>query len=279
MSDRARSSDRRAWDGDPPADPGEPEVLVAADPPGCAAIAAARLAVAIERAVAGRGRADIATTGGSTPAGIYAALAAAPPGERLPWDRLHAWFGDDRFVPRGHPDSNVTILDRALVAGRAPEGRLPAGNVHPFPVDASLAAGEGPAACARRYAEEIRSALPFDEAGRPVFDAVLVGVGPDGHLLSVFPGSGVPRGRDLAAAVPAPTHVGPHLPRVTLHPAILDATPVLLVVAFGAAKAPIMARLLEGPRDLADLPAQRARRAGATWVLDAAAASRLRPRG
>ena len=266
-------------DWDPPADPGEPEVILAPDPAGCAAVGATRLAAAIERAVAARGRADVATTGGSTPAGIYAALAARPRRERLPWATLHVWFGDDRFVPRDHPDSNVGPLDRALVAGRAPEGPLPAANVHPFPVDEVMASGAGPAACAARYAEEIRAALPATANGLPAFDAILVGLGPDGHLLSVFPGSEVPTGRDLAAAVPAPTHIGPHLPRVTLHPAVLDATPVLLAVAFGPGKAAIVSRLLDGPRDLAALPAQRARRAGASWILDEAAAAELRTRG
>lgn len=89
----------------------------------------------------------------------------------------------------------------------------------------------------------------------------------------------MPGSLELVAAVPAPIHVGPHLPRVTLHPAVLDPTPVLLVVAFGAAKANILARVLDGPRDLARLPAQRARRAGAAWILDAAAAASLHLRG
>jgi len=274
MRGPARGAGPLPWD--PPADPGEPELVVLPDPAGCTSEAATRLVAAIEAAVARRGRADVATTGGSTPAGVYAALAAPPLRARVPWDLLHAWFGDDRFVPRGHPDSNVTVLDALLVAGRAPDGPLPASNVHPFPVDTTLAAGDDPSACARRYADEVRSALPADGAGRPVFDAVLVGIGPDGHLLSVFPGSALPVGRDLAAAVPAPVHVGPHVVRVTLHPAVLDATPALLAVAFGASKAPVLARILDGPRDLERLPAQRARRAGATWILDREAATDLR---
>ncbi|MCU0483194.1 MAG: 6-phosphogluconolactonase [Chloroflexi bacterium] len=262
-----------------PADPGEPEVIVAADPAGCAAVAAGLVASAIERAVAARGRADVATTGGSTPAGIYAELAAPPLRARLPWSRLHVWFGDDRYVPRGDPHSNVTLLDRSLVAGVAPDGPLPPGNVHPFPVEATITVGGSPAACARRYADEIRSVLTADPAGRPCFDAVIVGVGPDGHLLSIFPRSAVPAGCELATAVPAPTHVGPHLARVTLHPAVLDVTPALIAVIHGAAKAEIVARLLDGPRDPDALPAQRARRSGATWVIDAAAAAALGPRG
>jgi 6-phosphogluconolactonase len=276
VSDAARCGAGRGWE--PPAEPGEPAVIVAADPAAAAVVAAGRLALAIERAVAARGRADVATTGGSTPAGLYAALAAPPLRARLPWARLHVWFGDDRFVPRGDPDSNVTLLDHSLVAGVAAGGPLPAANVHPFPVKATIDAGADPAACARRYADEIRALLPADQAGRPAFDAIVVGAGPDGHLLSVFPGSPVPAGSELATAVPAPTHIGPHLPRVTLHPALLDATPTLLVVIHGAAKAQIVARLLDGPRDLEALPAQRARRAGATWVVDAAAAAGLRIR-
>ena len=153
--------------------------------------------------------------------------------------------------------------------------------VHPWPTDAALAAGETPAACAARFEETLRAELPADAAGRPVFDAILVGIGSDGHLLSVFPGSAAFDAPGWTTWAPAPTHIEPHLDRVTLTPAALDATPALVVGAFGAGKAGIVGELLgagttSGPgRDERRLPALRARRAGATWVLDAAAAAGL----
>ena len=214
--------------------PAEPEILVLPDPASCAAAAADRLERAIEIAVRDHGRADVATTGGSTPGAIYAALLAPPLRARVPWERLHVWFGDERFVPRADPNANVWLLDAAFFPGGRPAGPLPVANVHPFPVDATLAAGGHPAECARRYASELRTALRRDAAGRPVFDAILVGIGPDGHLLSVFPHGRAFDRVAWAVAVAAPTHIGPHLPRMTLNPAVLDATPALLAVAFGA---------------------------------------------
>lgn len=262
-----------------PAGPGEPEVVVGATPAAAAALAAGRLVSAITSAVDRRGRADIATTGGSTCPELYRALLARPLRDRIPWDRLHVWFGDDRFVPRGDRDSNLDAVDMVLLAGDAAAGLAPAplppGNLHPIPVDATLAAGGGPAQAAAAYEAALRVALPVDLAGRPVFDAILVGIGPDGHLLSVFPGSAAFDAPGWVVPIPAPTHVEPHVPRVSLTPGALDATPALLPMAFGAGKAGILAAILAGPRDERRLPAQRARRAGATWFLDVAAAGNL----
>ena len=102
----------------------------------------------------------------------------------------------------------------------------------------------------------------------PAFDLILLGVGPDGHILSVFPGSGAFDERAWAVGVPAPTHVEPHVGRVTLNPALVPAAHDLLVVSTGEAKADVLADVLKGPEDPRRLPAQLARRAGATWILD-----------
>jgi 6-phosphogluconolactonase len=265
---------------------GEPAIVVRPDAPAAARAVAGILVDALVVGAARQGRADFASTGGSTPAAVYRALLAEPLRRRVPWDVLHVWLGDDRFVPRGDPDCNLGAIDRVLLPGDPVHGLAPApldpAHVHAWPIDASLAAGEAPAACAAHFEESLRSELPADEAGRPIFAAILVGVGPDGHLLSVFPGSAAFSAPGWTTWVPAPTHIGPHLDRVTLTPVALDATPGLVVAAFGASKAAVVAELLdpdpvgaEGTRDERRLPAMRARRAGATWVLDAAAAARL----
>ncbi len=263
---------------------GEPTIVVRPGHAGAATAVAQRLADALADGARRRGRADFASTGGSTPALIYRALLAEPVRDRVPWDVLHVWVGDDRFVPRGDPECNMGAIDRILLPGDARRGLAPApldpARVHPWPTDAALAAGETPAACAARFEETLRAALPADAAGRPVFDAVLVGIGPDGHLLSVFPGSAAFDAPGWATWAPAPTHVEPHLDRVTLTPLALDATPALVVGVFGAGKAGIVGELLgtdpAGPEwDERRLPALRARRAGAVWVLDTATAAGL----
>jgi 6-phosphogluconolactonase len=269
------------------ADPGEPAIVVLPDRASAAGAVGAALTDALAAGAAHRGRADFASTGGSTPAAVYRAMLAEPLRHRVPWGVLHLWVGDDRFVPRGDPDCNLGAIDKVLLPGDAGRGLAPApldpAHVHPWPIDAALAAREGPAWAAARFEETLREELAADAEGRPIFDAALVGVGSDGHLLSIFPGSAAFDAPGWATWAPAPTLVQPHLDRVTLTPGALDATPGLVVAAFGGGKAAILAELLGpirgGPAaregEARRLPALRARRVGATWVLDAAAAVRL----
>ena len=251
----------------------EPTLLVVPDAAAAGPAAAGVVADVLARAAGTRGRADVATTGGSTPAAIYRALAAAPLRERMPWAQTQMWWGDDRFVPREHELSNVKPLDDVLLRdGAAP---LPAANVHPFPVARTLAIGEDEAWCAAELATELHASGIAVEGGWPVFDLVLVGVGPDGHILSVFPGSPALASRSWAVAVPAPDHIEPHVPRVTLNPRIVTVAREVLVVATGENKAAVLREVLQGERDAARLPAQLARHDRATWVIDEAAASAL----
>jgi 6-phosphogluconolactonase len=250
-----------------------PQIIVVRDPVAAAEAAADRIAAILADAATARGRADFATTGGSTPVGIYRRLAAAPLRDAVPWSDLHVWWGDDRFVPRGDPLSNVTAFDEVLLA----EGKVPLGDerIPPFPVDAALDAGEGPDWCAARLAAELRAAGLEQTDGWPVLDLVLLGIGGDGHLLSVFPGSSAFDSTEWALGIPAPTHMEPHVPRVTLNPATVTVARQVLAVVAGPAKADIVAEILTGPRDVRRLPAQLAVREGATWILDEAAAAKL----
>jgi len=268
----------------PSSDPGalgEPAVVVVADPEALASAAAARVAGALVAAVAERGRADLATTGGSTPAGLYLRLTSEPLRDQVPWADVHIWWGDDRYVPRDHPLSNVFGVDEILL-NEEHGVPIPFDHIHPWPTNRAIGEGRGPAWCAATYAAEARAAVPHGPDGVPAFDLILLGIGPDGHLLSVFPGSPAIGSGELALAIPAPTHIEPHLPRVTFSPAILGAAPDILAMVSGAAKADVLARILDGPRlDPAlptGLPAQLARRASATWLVDEAAATRLRLR-
>jgi len=263
----------------------EPELIVVADRDAGAAEAATRIATILADAAATRGRADWATTGGSTPVAIYRHLVAPPLADIVPWRSLQVWWGDDRYVPVDHPNSNVKPLDDILLdiagseegtGGGAGRGvLLPFDNVHRFPTGEAIGAARGAAWCAARLAETLRAAGLDERDGWPVLDLMILGVGADGHILSVFPGSDAFDSTELAMAIPAPTHVEPHIERVTLHPALVGAARHVLVAAYGSDKAPVIGEIFGAERDPRRWPAQLARRASAVWILDTAAAANL----
>ena len=274
---------------------GEPEIRILVDPEATSLAAAEALADALADAVERRGRADWATTGGSTPVGIYRALAVEPLRDLVPWYAVNAWWGDDRFVPRDHPLSNVMPFDQVLLSASARAGMsgsgadaaevelgiepgvpMPVENVHAPPMTNAIANSAGVDQVASEYDAELRAAgLPVADSGFPIFDVMLVGLGEDGHVLSVFPGSPLFEAEAWANPVPAPTHIEPHVARMSLHPRILEAARTVIVVAHGAGKAEMLASILGSGRDEHRWPAQLARRSGATWFLDRAAAASL----
>jgi 6-phosphogluconolactonase len=264
------------------------EIVVATDPAAASLEAGRRIAEALAEAAAARRRADWATTGGSSVVGIYQALTETDLLTRVPWKRLHVWWGDDRYLPRDHPLSNVKPFDdivlgialgeEGVAGGRRAGVPIPLDQVHPFPTGEAIGGDRRPAWCAATLAEELRAGGPTTtEDGWPIFDVLLLGVGSDGHILSVFPGSPALDATDLAMAVPAPTHIGPHVERVTLNPAVVGAARHVVVVVTGSAKAGVLAEIFGPTRDPNRWPAQLAQRSGATWILDAAAAANLPP--
>jgi 6-phosphogluconolactonase len=259
-------------------------IVVVPDPAAGAAESAEHIARSLAAAADARGRADWATTGGSTPAGVYQQLRVPPLVDVMPWSRVHVWWGDDRMVPRDHPWSCVKPLDDILLgiaggeegtAGGRAGVPLPVANLHPFRTGEAIGEGRGASWAAAMLADELRAAPLDEQDGWPVLDLVMVGMGADGHVLSVFAGSPAFDSDALALAIPAPTHIEPHVERVTLNPALLRVAREVLVVAFGAGKADTVAQVFGAERDPRTWPAQLAARPGATWILDEAAASAL----
>jgi 6-phosphogluconolactonase len=282
----------RTYSVPPAADLGEPEIVIEPDSEAVSRSSALRIVQALRSSIDARDVAHWATTGGSNPIGIYQQLAVPPLRLEVDWSSVHLWWGDDRYVPRDHPLSNVLIADQALLAASARAGLsgwgesgidvdtghdpgvdIPSENLHPFPCTVAIGEARGPEWCALSYVAEMRQ-LPV-ENGWPVFDLVLLGVGPDGHILSVFPDSEALSSRDWALAIPAPTHIEPHVPRVTVNPAVLDVARSIIVVCQGASKADIVGTIFGEERDVRRWPAQLARRSGATWILDETAAGKL----
>jgi 6-phosphogluconolactonase len=266
-----------------------PEVVVLPDVATVASEAAKRIAATLAQAVEERGRADWATTGGSMAPAIYRRLAAEPLRDKVPWPSVHVWWGDDRYVPRDHPLSNVRPLDDILLAiawtqgGQTALGEsgqvlpvpLPLENLHPFPTSAAIGEARGAAWCAETLATELDAADLERSGGWPVFDLIVLGIGSDGHVLSVFPGSEAFDTDALALAIPAPSHIEPHVERVTLNPRVLSVARSILVVATGSAKAAVIHDALRGEGEPRQLPARLARSGPAVWIVDSEAASAL----
>ena len=156
-------------------------------------------------------------------------------------------------MPLDHPASNAGLAEDILGTGLG----LPAANVHPWPVAAALARAGSPDDGGAGLCREVGATVPHDGHGDPIFDLLLLGVGPDGHVLSCFPGSpALAPDAPLTLGIAAPTHVEPHLARVTFRARVIGAARHVLVLAPGAAKADVLRRILEGPVDPAALPAQ-----------------------
>ncbi|HSS03046.1 MAG TPA: 6-phosphogluconolactonase [Kofleriaceae bacterium] len=229
--------------------------------------AAEDLADLVRDAVAARGRCSLALSGGSTPRRLFALLAARGPGA-LPWDRVDLWWGDERTVPPEHPDSNYRMARESLIDPLGPA--LPASHVHRM-------AGELPDhdAAALDYERALVAALGTP----PVLDYVLLGMGPDGHTASLFPGS--PALDETARWVVANPVTSPLVhgttTRLTLTaPAINAARHVRFLIA-GGDKAASLAQVLEGARDPHRYPSQLIAPTSGdlVWLVDNAAAASL----
>ena len=174
-------------------------------------------------------------SGGSTPKALYALLASDEFRDRFPWDRTHLFFGDERFVPRDHPDSNFRMANEAMIA-HVP---IPPAQVHAWPTDGD------PEHAALHYADTLKRFYGGDslDPARPLFDVQLLGLGEDGHTASLFPGVGALEER--AAWTAAVIGAKPE-PRLTLTYPVLDSARVVAFLAPGANKREILSRAIAG---------------------------------
>jgi len=222
---------------------------------------AERAAEAVRAAVAARGRAAVALSGGRGGRGVMLALAAR--GD-LPWERIDWWWADERCVPADDARSNVRLARESLLEPRG----IPAARVHPPPV----ALGEP-----ERIAADYAAALTVALGDPPVLDLVMLGMGANAHVASLMPGSAALRATAAVAAVPAAeVRSDPPVARITLTVPVLRAARRVLVTATGAEKARALAEVFTGPDAPDRLPAQLVRpSATIAWCVDTAAAAEL----
>ncbi|MGQ0465429.1 MAG: 6-phosphogluconolactonase [Sporichthyaceae bacterium] len=249
-----------------------PSVIVHRDATTLASAVAARLVTTLVDAQAARGSASVVLTGGTVGIATLAALRTMPAHDSIDWRRLDVWWGDDRFVPEGHADRNAQQARDALL-NHVP---VDPDRVHVMQPSDGLD-GDDPDAAAERYAKELKAASrPEDHGPAPTFDVLMLGVGPDGHVASLFPERPALH-ETVRGAVAVRNSPKPPPTRISLTlPAIRSAREVWLVAA-GAEKAPVVRMALTGAGPVQIPAAGALGRARTLWLLDRAAASELPP--
>jgi 6-phosphogluconolactonase len=241
------------------------------DPSLLAKAAAARLVTRLVDAQAASATAALVLTGGGIGTAILTELAAAPALGAVDWRHLDIWWGDERFLESGHPERNEAGAEQALLRHVETDPR----RIHRMPGTDGLD-GDDPEAAAARYADELRAATrPEDHGPVPSFDVLLLGIGPDAHVASLFPG--MPALYDERPVVAVRSAPKPPPTRLSLTlPAIRCARDVW-VLAAGQEKAGAV-RLALSAAGPVQVPAAGARgRQRTLFLLDTAAASQLPP--
>ena len=233
------------------------KLIVAADAEALARAAAERV---MARIFANPGRIAICLTGGSSPKKLYQLLGSDAWRGKIPWERVHWFIGDERFVPESDPLNNMAVARATFLDSYAAPS-----HVHPIPTATGT-----PEESAEAYARELQAFYGSEslDSSRPLFDLVLMGAGPDGHTASLFPGfPEIEETERWVVGVPK-ANVAPFVPRVSLTLPVLASCREMLFEIAGHDKQAILTRLLNGET----LPALRARSNGETvWLVDQAA--------
>jgi len=228
-------------------------------------------------AIEARGVFHVALAGGSTPRTLYERLARADYCEVLDWEHTHIYFGDERCVPQDHADSNFHMAQQALLS-RVP---VPSSHIHPmFTPDGSPQQSAEQSAV--RYAALLKAQLSSSDAGVPVFDLILLGMGNDGHTASLFPDTGILQQTTEPVAAQFVDKLDAW--RISLTFSVINAARQVAILVSGEAKAGLVAELAQfdgGEFSMPDqqqppYPIQRVNPQGRlNWYLDSAAASQL----
>ena len=233
-------------------------------PDGTADRAARLIAETIRARVRVAGRAAVALCGGRSPQAIFRRLARAPHRRRIPWDRVHWFWVDERCVPASHPHSNFGLANRLLFS-RVP---APAGHLHRVPTELV-----DPSRIASAYEAQLRAWFRTPRGRPPVFDLILLGVGADGHVASLFPGSAALR---ECWRLVVPSRGGrPPMNRVTVTLPVLNAARAVLILAAGAVKRGVVRRMAgaQTPADRLPVHLIQPSTGRVTWLVNCTASS------
>lgn len=220
------------------------------------------LAIVLEKihtAIQERGQCTLALSGGSTPKPLYEALSNQP----LPWDKIQIFWGDERYVPADHPDSNQGMTRRVWLN----RVNIPASNIHPIPTEAS-----DPNIDAQKYETQLRQWFQPSPDKFPAFDIVLLGMGDDGHTASLFPHTEALKVKDSLVTVGNKDGQ----PRLTFTAPLINQARCVIFLVAGVNKRPALAQVFAVSGDDTAYPSRLIQPQGELWwLLDQAAGSEL----
>lgn len=236
------------------------EIIICKEPEDLSVRGAERVAALAKEAVRVNGRFTLALAGGSTPKSLYRLLSSEEYSRKIPWDKVHLFWGDERCVLPDHPDSNYRMVWETLLSSID----IPPENIHRIK-------GELGEAGAAAYEKTLRMSFNMDGPAFPCFDLVLLGMGADGHTASLFPGTPVLSEERVWVRNLFVEKLNSM--RITLTPPVINSAAEILLLVSGEGKAPALKEVLEGPFDPGRYPAQllRGAKGNVTWLVDEAA--------
>lgn len=209
----------------------------------------------LDAALAARGQFTIALSGGSTPKPLYEAMAR----QNLPWEKIHVFWGDERYVPPNHPDSNEGMARQAWLNQVA----IPPENIHPMPTGAT-----DPAAAAQQYEQTLNEFFQIPSGEFPSLDVILLGMGDDGHTASLFPHTNALQVCDRSVTVGNKDGQ----PRITFTVPLINSARAVMFIVAGASKQSALSHIFAPTCDTETYPSRLIQPAGELWwLLDRAA--------
>ncbi|HEY9796742.1 MAG TPA: 6-phosphogluconolactonase [Leptolyngbyaceae cyanobacterium] len=214
----------------------------------------------MQGAIQEQGRCTIALAGGGTPKPLYEAIAS----QDLPWEKIHVFWGDERYVPPDHPDSNQAMARSAWLD----KVDIPSANIHPMPTD-----GATPAADAQKHEVELRDFFGTPEGEFPKLDVILLGIGDDAHTVSLFPHTEALQVQDQLVTVGNKDGQ----PRITFTAPLINHAHCVIFLVAGASKRPALAQIFAPDADALTYPARLIQPQGELWwLLDESAGQDLK---
>lgn len=214
----------------------------------------------LKAALAARDLATIALSGGSTPKPLYEALAT----QDLPWEKIHVFWGDERYVPPTHPDSNEGMARQAWL-DRVP---IPAANIHPMPTDEA-----DPAVAAKKHEQQLQAFFHTADGELPTLDVILLGIGDDAHTASLFPHTDALKVRDRLVTVGNKDGQ----PRITFTVPLINQSRCVIFILAGTSKQNALSHIFAASDDELTYPARLIQPQGELWwLMDKAAGASLK---